>query len=200
MKNLLKVVFFTTLITVPILIPTTTAKAEYHVQSGDSFWKIAQERKMGLGDLIKLNPHIQDPNRISPGDQIVVRTGDKASDIVDYARALEEVTVYQYGGQNAPTRTDCSGWTQAIYKAFEIDIPRVSRDQAKVGQAVAFKDLKKGDLMFFSTAANKQITHVGIYMTDDFWISNLNTAKSVETLSTFGPWTQKYFMWARRVI
>lgn len=200
MKNLFRVVCLTAMIAVPIMIPTTTVKAEYHVQSGDAFWKIAKSNGMTLSDLIKLNPHIQNPNRINPGDQIVVRTGDKASDIVDYARALEEVTVYQYGGQNAPTRTDCSGWVQAIYKEFGVTLPRVSRDQAKVGRAVAFKDLKKGDLMYFSTRADKVITHVGIFMTDDFWISNLNTAKSVETLSTFGPWTQKYFMWARRVI
>lgn len=200
MKNLLKVVVISTLITVPILIPTTTAKAEHHVESGEAFWKIAKKYKMGLGDLIKLNPHIKDPNRIVPGDELVVKTGDTASDIVDYARALEEVTVYQYGGKNAPRITDCSGWVQSIYKTFGINLPRVSRDQAKVGQAVDFKDLKKGDLMYFSTRADKVITHVGIYVGDDRWISNLNTKKSVETLSTWGPWSKNFYISSRRVI
>ena len=145
-----------------LMLPTTAAKAEYHVRPGDTFYKISAEHGMTLKDLIKLNPHIPNANKINPGDQIVVRTADTAQNIIDYARALSEVTVYQYGGQDAPLRTDCSGWAQAIYKEFGVSLPRVSRDQAKVGQAVKFADLKKGDLMYFSTRADKVITHVGI--------------------------------------
>lgn len=200
LKRAFRVFVMSAFVAVPIMIPTPPVEAAHTVQPGDAFWKIAGEYHMDLADLIKLNPHIENPNRISPGDKMVVRSGDVASDIVDYARALQGVTVYQYGGQSAPELTDCSGWTQAIYKEFGIDLPRVSRDQAKVGIPIKFQDLKKGDLMFFSTRADKVITHVGIYMSDDFWISNLSTKQDVEILSTFGPWTQKYFLWAQRVI
>jgi cell wall-associated NlpC family hydrolase len=60
--------------------------------------------------------------------------------------------------------------------------------------------MKKADLMFFSTRADKVITHVGIYMGDGYWISNLSTKQDVEILSTWGNWTQKYFLWAQRVL
>lgn len=183
-----------------IMIPTGATKAEYHVQPGDAFYKIAANHRMTLSDLIKLNPHIKNPNVIHPGDQIVVRTGNTANDIIDYARALEEVTTYVYGGQEAPLRTDCSGWAQAIFKEFGINLPRVSKDQARVGKPVKFNEMKKGDLMFFSTRADKVVTHVGIYMGNDLWISNLNSNKHVEIMTTWGPWTQKYFLWATRVI
>lgn len=200
LKKVFRVFCMSLFIAVPIMIPTPPVQAAHIVQPGDAFWKIARSYDMDLSDLIKLNPHIADPNKISPGDKMVVRSGDIASDIVDYARALQGVTVYQYGGQQAPRVTDCSGWVQSIYKEFGIDLPRVSRDQAKIGVPVKFQDMKKGDLMFFSTRADKVITHVGIVMDNDFWISNLSTKQSVQVLSNFGPWTQKYFLWAQRVI
>lgn len=175
------------------------ANAEYLVQKGDTFYKIATKHKMSLKDLISLNPHIGDPNKIKPNDYIIVRTKDApAKDLVDYARSLQSVTAYVYGGQNAPYETDCSGWAQHVYKKFGIELPRVSRDQAKTGQAVKFEELQLGDLMFFSTRGDKVITHTGIYMGNDYWISNLNEKKDVEILSTWGSWAQKYFLWGTR--
>jgi hypothetical protein len=52
--------------------------------------------------------------------------------------------------------------------------------------------------MFFSTRPDKRITHTGIYMGNDYWISNLNELKDVEILSTWGSWGQKYFLWGAR--
>lgn len=200
LKRAFRVLCLGAFVAVPIMIPTPPVEAAYIVQPGDAFWKIASHHRMSLSDLIRINPHIADPNQINPGDKMVVKTGDIASDVIDYAHSLKEITVYQYGGQQAPRVTDCSGWVQSIYKEFGINLPRVSRDQAKVGQPVKFQDMKKGDLMFFSTRADKVITHTGIYMGGDLWISNLNSKKSVEILSTWGPWSQKYFLWAQRVI
>jgi cell wall-associated NlpC family hydrolase len=52
--------------------------------------------------------------------------------------------------------------------------------------------------MFFSTRDDKVITHTGIYMGNDYWISNLNEKKDVEILSTWGSWAQDYFLWGAR--
>lgn len=175
--------------------------AQVYVEKGDTLAKIAREHKMNLRDLISLNPHIVNPNRIMPGDYIVVRSAvEKQKDLVDYARALQESTTYVYGGQEAPTRTDCSGWVQYIYKKFGVNLPRTSAQQAATGKPVKFQDLQTGDLMFFSTRADKKITHVGIYMGKETqaWISNLNAEKDVEILSSWGKWTQAYFQWGAR--
>lgn len=181
----------------------TAASAQHIVKSGESLSQIAKHYGMSLKDIIELNPQFPNPNIIHVGDKVIYRTQDKAQDIIDYARSLQDRTNYTYGGQenfNPPLNTDCSGWTQHIYGKFGIKLPRVSRDQAKVGTPVKFEDMQKGDLMFFSTRADKVITHVGIYMGNDYWISNLSTKQDVEILSTWGSWTQKYFMWAQRVI
>lgn len=182
------------------LLLTNNAQAAYTVKQGDTMWKIANSHSMQLSDLLTLNPHYRNPDLINIGASVVVRSGDKAADIIDYAQALKSITKYQYGGQNAPYLTDCSGWTQHIYKQFGVSLPRVSKQQANVGTPITFKNMKKGDLMFFSTSADKVISHVGIYMGDGRWISNLSTKQSVTVLSTQGAWTQQYFLWAQRVL
>ena len=200
MKRAFRVLCLTAFIAVPIMIPTPPVQAAYEVKPGDAFWSIARNHGMTLSDLIRLNPHIENKNLINPGDKMVIRSGNTASDIIDLAHAWKDVTVYQYGGQDAPKFTDCSGWVQSLYKEFGIDLPRVSRDQAKVGKPIKFQDMRPGDLMFFSTRPDKTITHVGIYIGNDYWISNLNSKRSVEIMSSWGKWTQDYFLWAQRVI
>jgi peptidoglycan endopeptidase LytE len=179
----------------------SVSHAQHYVQSGETMAKIARNQGMSLKDLISLNPHIKNPNLIHVGDYIVIRSEtEKQKDLVDYARSLQDVTEYVWGGTQ-PTRTDCSGWVQSIYRKFGVNLPRTSREQAVIafGTPVKFPELQIGDLMFFSTRADKRITHVGIYMGNDYWISNLNEAKDVEILSNWGRWTQDYFLWGQRV-
>jgi cell wall-associated NlpC family hydrolase len=179
---------------------STLANAQHIVQKGDNMYKIAKQHNMNLNDLIKLNPQHPNPNKIHIGDYIITRDGSKATQLIEYARSLQDVTTYVYGGQQAPFKTDCSGWVQYIYKKFGVTLPRVSRDQAKIGTPVKFANMQKGDLMYFSTRADKVITHVGVYMGENYWISNLNTDKDVEIFTTWGAWTQKYFLYAKRVL
>ena len=181
------------------LISSTAAHAQHYVKPGDTMNKIAIEHKMKLQDLISLNPHIQNPNKINVNDYIVIRSGvETQKDLTDYARSLQDITAYSYGGQNAPYVTDCSGWVQFIYSKFNVKLPRTSAAQARTGKPVKFQDLQIGDLMFFSTDPNKKITHVGINLGNDFFISNLNEKKDVEILSNWGSWSQKHFMWGTR--
>lgn len=173
--------------------------AQHVVTSGDTMGKIAKTYHMSLKDLISLNPHIKNPNMIQPNDYIIIRSAtNKKKDMVDYARSLQDVTAYKFGGNNFPYEVDCSAWAQGVLGKFGVTLPRVSRDQAKTGEPVAFTQLQVGDLMFFSTRPDKTITHTGIYLGDDYWISNLNEKKDVEILSTWGRWTQDYFLWGSR--
>jgi peptidoglycan DL-endopeptidase LytE len=177
----------------------TAAHAQHYVSNGETMYSISREYKMSLKDLISLNPHIKDPNKIRQGDYIVIRSQvETQKDLVDYAKSLQSVTAYVYGGQNFPYETDCSGWVQGIYKKFGVSLPRVSRDQAKTGTPIKYQDLQIGDLMFFSTAADKHITHVGIYMGDENFISNLNKDKDVKIMPIWGSWSRDYFMWGSR--
>jgi len=68
--------------------------------------------------------------------------------------------------EEGPDAFDCSGLTYSVYGSIGIDIPRVSREQAKVGKSIDLYELDYGDLIFFgsSNPESSYINHVGIYL------------------------------------
>jgi len=73
--------------------------------------------------------------------------------------------------EEGPDAFDCSGLTYNIYGEMGVELPRIARDQSKVGKYIPFKDLMYGDLIFFgsSNKRSKRITHVGIYLGDGWF-------------------------------
>jgi len=106
-------------------------------------------------------------------------------------------------GATGPNTYDCSGFTQKIYRDAGINIPRVSRDQAKVGKYVSFNNLRKGDMVFFDTHKPRsgKVTHVGIYLGNGNFIHASSAAKKI-VIFNFNEKTyyKKRFLWGRRVI
>ncbi|SFZ98811.1 Tn916, NLP/P60 family protein [hydrothermal vent metagenome] len=79
--------------------------------------------------------------------------------------------------EEGPNNFDCSGFTYYMYGSMGIDIPRVARDQAKVGKKISMKSLQYGDLIFFATSSKRnKITHVGMYLGDG-WFTHASTIK-----------------------
>lgn len=55
---------------------------------------------------------------------------------------------------------DCSGLMQAIFRnSFQIDLPRTSKEQSRMGQKVKFKEKRPGDLVFF---VDRGRNHIGV--------------------------------------
>lgn len=51
--------------------------AQYHtVARGDTMWRIAVRYQVGTSEIIAANPQIENPDRIYPGDRIVIPTTD----------------------------------------------------------------------------------------------------------------------------
>ena len=106
-------------------------------------------------------------------------------------------------GATGPNAFDCSGLTQWVYRDVGINIPRVSRDQARVGQYVSYHQLKRGDMVFFDTKKKKNgvVSHVGIYLGGGNFIHASSGAKKVVIYNFEDkPFYKKRFMWGRRVI
>ncbi|MET7521697.1 NlpC/P60 family protein [Streptomyces sp900116325] len=88
----------------------------------------------------------------------------KADKVLAFARAqLGKPYVW---GATGPSSYDCSGLTQAAWKAAGVDMPRTTWDQVKIGTRIATADLQPGDLVFFYD----DISHVGIYKGDGMMI------------------------------
>lgn len=99
--------------------------------------------------------------------------------VVDLAQSLLGVK-YSWGGTTT-SGFDCSGFTQYVYKnALGVNIPRVSRDQARAGSAVSVSNAKAGDLLYFDTMGTGQTSHVGIYLGDGKFVHASGTASNPE--------------------
>ena len=70
--------------------------------------------------------------------------------------------------EEGPKTFDCSGLTYYSFGRMNLEIPRVSRDQAKAGVEVPLGALQYGDLVFFDTGEDftGTVTHVGVYIGD----------------------------------
>jgi len=85
----------------------------------------------------------------------------KSNTVIQTARSYTGVP-YKYGGTTR-VGIDCSALLLHSFKSVKVRLPRVSSDQAKVGERVRIKDLKPGDMLFFATGKKKNaITHAGI--------------------------------------
>jgi cell wall-associated NlpC family hydrolase len=57
-------------------------------------------------------------------------------------------TRYRWAGVSATTGFDCSGLVQKVFSYFDIELPRSSKEQFKVGEKINKDELEAGDLVF----------------------------------------------------
>jgi cell wall-associated NlpC family hydrolase len=110
---------------------------------------------------------------------------------------------YVWGGNTPSQGFDCSGFTKYIFAKHGITLPRTSREQSRVGAAVAvdFRALRPGDLMFFAEPG-EAISHVAVYAGNGWIMHSSSSVGGVgyTDLNTGGDWFVAYFVAARRVL
>lgn len=107
------------------------------------------------------------------------------------------------GGGTTTAGMDCSGMVTAVYRLFDVKLPRSSSEMSKVGQKVEKQDIKKGDLVFFHTNGKRVINHVGMVVEvndDEIKFVHSSTQKGVIISSTKEPYYQKNFVQANRML
>ena len=115
--------------------------------------------------------------------------------IIDFAKTKLGAT-YVWGA-TGPNVFDCSGFVRFVFQnAADINLPRVSSDQATYKPRISSMNMKKGDLVFFETTGRGRISHVGIYMGDSQFIHASSGGKRVMVSSLDGGYYNKTFRWA----
>ena len=101
-------------------------------------------------------------------------------------------TNYQYGGQNNKG-IDCSGFTQLLFDAvYKKKLPRTSDAQyAAIAAFTNTRNLVEGDLVFFTTIKGKKISHVGVYLQNNRFISATNKGVLVYDMG-IKYWSEKF--------
>lgn len=106
-----------------------------------------------------------------------ISIGERAAGV-----ALRQVGVpYRYGG-SSPGGFDCSGLVHYSYARVGKSIPRTTGRLWSGLDPIGRKDMRAGDLLFFSIAG--KMSHVGMYLGGDRFVHAPSTGKvvSVETL------------------
>lgn len=104
---------------------------------------------------------------------------------------------YQLGDVSPVRGFDCSGLTMMTYQLIGLDMPRSSRAQFRRGRPVSRDQLRPGDLVFFTTDASGQVSHVGIYQGDDLFIHAPRSGKKVSRARLSSPYFRKRYLGAR---
>lgn len=120
----------------------------------------------------------------------------KGKEIVSRAAKYKGVP-YVFGGTTTKG-FDCSGYVQYVFKDCKAKLPRLADEQALQGIFVTQKQLRPGDLVFFTTYA-AGASHVGIYAGDgQFWSASSSKGVMLSSLKD-DYWKQRYYG-ARRVL
>lgn len=117
---------------------------------------------------------------------------EKSQDLLLYALSLNG-TAYKYGGNNADSGFDCSGFVVHVFRqAAGLVLPRNARAISQNGAQITKTELKPGDLVFFNTL-RRAFSHVGIYLGDNRFIHASSAATGDVMVSDL---TEKY--WSKR--
>ncbi len=99
---------------------------------------------------------------------------------------------------------DCSSLMQYIfYKGAGILLDVTTRTQVKQGTPVAWADIRRGDLLFYTNAQRynktgvERIGHVALYLGENYI---LHTASDYAVIEQMSATRQKYFITGRRVL
>ncbi|CAM3837313.1 NlpC/P60 family protein [Arcobacter cloacae] len=117
------------------------------------------------------------------------------NELFDFYSQWEGVR-YKLGGSNK-SGIDCSGFIQKAFKEkFDLEMPRTTVSQSKIGKEIDKNELEVGDLVFFKTG---RTNHVGIYI-DNGKFMHASTKIGVTISDLQNEYFKKSYWKAQRVI
>jgi len=140
--------------------------------------------------------------RRGPEDSAPATPGEDSTAVADgYALTSTALalrgTPYRDGG-TSPKGFDCSGFVQYVFGRHGVRLPRLTRDQFRVGHRVDPDQLEPGDLVFFTTVA-PGASHVGIAVGPDQFVHAPSERGVVRVERLSSSYWSRRFIGARRL-
>jgi probable lipoprotein NlpC len=106
-----------------------------------------------------------------------------------------ENTPYRYGGITSKG-LDCSGFIYLSFKdALGVNLPRSASGLYSWVEKIPFEKAQAGDLLFFKTGNNNNITHVALYLGNRRFIHSASTGSKTGVIYTSldeGSWSRTF--------
>lgn len=182
-------------------------------QNGFSFASQSYENQFITADSVSLEetdlPEEQD-EQLSALEVMILKEIGKAMSFEERKSTIfgliEEAktyigTPYVYGGTTRKG-IDCSAFMQSVYSSNAITLPRVSRNQALMGEEISYQDIEMGDMIFFSNSPASRISHVGMVVevtSEDIYFIHAGSSTGVTISPLSMNYWNKRFRFAKRV-
>ncbi len=189
------------------------------IDPGDTAAEKKKGKKLKPGQIIYLQPPLKAKQEEIEGDgkekreekkevsdevaKVVVKRNEFLAEekdqqlLVRVAKAFLGLK-YSRGGTNI-NGMDCSAFVQKVFRIFDIDLPRTTREQFLVGYTVAREALCIGDLVFFKRGQARRPGHVGIYIGNGQFIHTSLRKQRVEVNSFENRYFSTRFIGAKRI-
>lgn len=117
--------------------------------------------------------------------------------IFDYTTVYNKMSSYLgvpylLGGRNPDTGpVDCSGLIEYVFNSFGININGTAQSMYTKTKAVTSSAAAPGDLVFFYTGGDRDISHVGMYMGNDQFINANSHGVSISSVTSWSNYFDK---------
>lgn len=105
---------------------------------------------------------------------------------------------YRWGGDDPRTGFDCSGFVQYVLAQHRIAAPRTSAGQFLIGTGIGIRQVRAGDLVFFSTVAPGP-SHVGLAISNEEFVHAPASSGVVRVERVHAPYWRERYVGARRL-
>lgn len=105
---------------------------------------------------------------------------------------------YRLGGSTLKG-IDCSAFVKKMFEIFNVELPRTTREQLRIGKKVRREELEEGDVVFFKTQRASR-THVGIYIGNNQFVHASYRGKEVRVDNLDTPYFNQRFINGVRII
>ncbi|HVW95428.1 MAG TPA: C40 family peptidase [Mucilaginibacter sp.] len=142
------------------LLTLITLLCLFAVSAGFGYARKAHRLRHKTISRKSVNYTIQPVNRSLQPDSV------SADSILEFAESLIG-TRYRPATADPERGFDCSGFVNYVFKNFDFDVPRSSREFINVGEKVSYEDALPGDIILFTSPTNRhRIGHVGIVVSN----------------------------------
>ena len=104
---------------------------------------------------------------------------------------------YRYGGTTPSRGFDCSGLVYWAYRKNGLAMPRITRDQARIGRGISRSQARPGDILVFRTGLTS--LHTGLYAGKNTFIHSPRAGRRIEVESMDIPYWRRKLIGVRRV-
>jgi peptidoglycan endopeptidase LytE len=191
---------------------TASSSSTYTVKSGDCLSLIAKNKNVTVNDLKIWNNLSSDTIYVgqvlklqesgtSSTNQVKTLSSSQPSQADLGAAIVTEAekyigSPYQWGG-STPSGFDCSGFVNYVFAKEGLSVSRTSGSLFASGTKVT--TLEKGDLVFYTTDGTGSVSHVGIYVGNNNFISATTSHGIYIESMNLSYWSSRY-LGARRYI